>query len=46
MADKDVNMKEIFAVMSLKKRKKKKKIPLGLNFFFRPSFHYCLSSAH
>ena len=39
-----MNMKEIFAVMSLKK-KKKKKSHIGLKVFFRPSFHYCLSSS-
>ena len=38
MADKDVNMKEIFAVMSLKKKKKKKKIPYRPEFFFRAFF--------
>ena len=33
-ADKDVNMKVIFAVMNRPE------------FFFRPYFHYCLSSVH
>ena len=37
-ADKDVNMKEIFAVMSLKKRKKKKKNPIRPEFFFQAFF--------
>ena len=40
-----MNTKEIFAVMSLKKKKKKKKSHIGLNFFFGPSFHYCLCSS-
>ena len=38
MADKDMNMKEIFAVMSLKKKKKKKKIPYRPEFFFQAFF--------